>query len=211
MPFIIVHKDQYESESPSFFSIQGLQNQYRYYPLASAHEVWSDLSGNSFKRCIQENSFLYDETVKNLDTEPKFSFFENDLKPVLYKMQLKEQLQNERIDFDSYRAGELGNLNTPELKKCINVGNTSRINIHESDFHDFRLKSLEDYSSYRYDPENYKSYCPKYYNCSEKETEAFKTYMTECFLFDLNNMCIDSDFRTKHFDPRLSYDQVFEP
>ena len=207
----LINKDQYEPEAPSLFSILGLQNQYRYYPLASAHEVRSDLSGNSFKRCIQENSFLYEETMKSLTAEPKLLFFENGLKPMLYKMQLKEQLQTERIDFDSYRAGEIGNLNTLELKKCIDICNTSRINIHESDFHDFRLKSLEEYSSYRYDPENYKSYCPKYYNCSEKEIETFKNYMSECFLVDLNTMCIDSNFQPKSFDPRLSYDQVFEP
>lgn len=207
---MILYKDQYRCEAPSFFSIQGLQNQYRYYPLASAHEVSSALAGTSFKRCIQENSFLYEETVESLSKEPSLSFFEQNLKPVLFKVQLKEQLKSERIDFDSYRAGELGTLNTPEIKKCIDISINSRINIHESDFHDFRLKSLEDYSSYRYDPDNYKSYCPKYYNCSVNEIEAFTTYMTEYFLVDLNNRCIASNLRTKRFDARLSYDQVFD-
>ncbi|KSA00340.1 uncharacterized protein AC631_03905 [Debaryomyces fabryi] len=126
-------------------------------------------------------------------------------------MQLKEQLKSERIDFDSYRAGEIGTLNTPELKKCIDISTNSRINIHESDFHDYRLKSLEDYSTYRYDPDNFKSYCPKYYNCSVKEIEAFTAYMTEYFLVDLNNQCIASDFRSNQIDSRLSYDQVFQP
>lgn len=210
MPLITLQKDQYKREAISIFSIQGLQKQYRYYPLASSHQVCSDLAESSFKRCTQDNSFLYEETVKSLSTEPNLLFFDEEIKSVFYKVELKEQLQNERIDFDSYRAGELGNVNITDMKRSIDIGNSSRINIHESDFYDFRLKSLQNYSSYRYEPENCKSYCPKYYDLSEKELETFKTYMTDHFLVDLNSQCINLDVRTKNLDTRLSYDQVFD-
>lgn len=211
MPVLTLDKEKYKHDPTCVFSIQPLQNQYRYYPLATTNEASSDLSRNSFQRCTRKGSFLYEETIANLESEPRLSFFANNFKSVFYKTQLKEQLLSEGIDFDGYKAGDVGDIDIRGIKRRFDICNNSNIYIHESDFPDYKLNSLKIYSSYKYDPDNNKLYCPKYYNCPNKDIETFKTYMIGSFLVDVNNHCNNPEYVSEHLDTRLSYEQVFQP
>lgn len=200
------------SELTPLCSVEAIQHYYRYYPLASVPQVCSEISSHAYERVTQSGSFLLEQIVETMESDPKITFLQNNLKSAKYKTQLKEQLINERIDFDSYRAGETGKIDVDDLRKKLGFSGSSRINIHESDFPDFKLSILQNYSSFRFDPDNERLYCPKYYNCSNKEVDIFKDYM-ECLLVAVDNKCMgaNDDKEFDYIDTRLAYDQIFDP
>lgn len=212
MPVEVPAKCKDICDPVAIFSVQLLQNQFRYYPLADLEQLLSVLAHRAFKRCTHEDSFLYREAKSNLKKDPKLGFFSNDLKSVFYKIELKQQLLSEKVTFDGYRAGELGNIDTMVLMKSLGICPTSNINIHESDFIDYRLKSLQHYSSYRFEPDNQREYCPEYYSFSDREVFTFKKYIYDRLLVDINESSENYDsYIDRQGDFRLSYDKIFSP
>lgn len=198
-----------EASFPIFYSLDSLRKLEKYYALADKADIESKVSKDSWIRGTSYRSFLHEQCCMQ---NPQFDlgFLEDKLKTMRYKRALKSELQRNGVDFDDYRKGNVGSINTVSLARSYGINGQSKVYIHESDFHDFRLETFLQCCF----PEVFLSqgksiYCPQFYDERRDYVTMFSNFMNSVFLPKLKTELVREESQDCPLDTSFSYTQIF--
>lgn len=180
----------------------------RTFEVAEQKDFKEALFLENFRRAV-DGTYLLPEGIQ-LSLESRFPILKHSCQIIMFKRALKRELKSKNILFDQYRTGHMAAVDIDTLLQSCALRRDSIIDIHESDYSDYKLDILDRLVSCRlFNLCDQQQGLPRYYWMTDADVEKFAAYMEHWFLPSLDKVDLTRPLQDGSFDTRLILDDIF--